>query len=413
MSATRAIRRFSCDDAPTRPPLTEEREKPRNFSAGPVVQLGMGSRPRPMTTAMLLFVGMLCVGCGTDRGKEARIVSAPAESKGDDASMVSCTSDHDQILDLLRSGLPTYDYRPATDLRALVNDSDVVLTGTMSRITRASDVGGSHGEQRTVIRVGSPEVLHSALGLDAPITEFAYPSLWTQGGEPDPLANPVNVKDVHFLAFLHRWEGEPGRFVAGIQGLFVSCDGGVPPEAIVEPLPTDGAGVPFNELLAMVGGENPAATSPTAMIMSAAALQLVTVDHTFGIGRPSPFSTFLVQTRTDPGAGAVGPDGRGNGDTSRPLTLLERTAIKQRLSPLGEVKWIEDPAEYQSPELSPTISGSVIIGLGEPTVEGDSALAPVSMWCGNQCGTWFTYRLAHDSTGTWMTVGTEGPIAIS
>jgi hypothetical protein len=169
-------------------------------------------------------------------------------------------------------------------------------------------------------------------------------------------------------------------------------------------------------------GDDPAATSsttpattetpapdPTAKIMAAAAHQLLTVDHTFGSG-PSPFSTFLVQDRTDPAAGSG--DGSSGGD-SRPLTDAEQAAIESRLSPLGEVIWIDDPADYRTEDLAPTIQGGVIIGLGEPKIDSDTALAPVSLWCGGLCGTWFTYSLTQDAAGEWAIESIEGPIAIS
>jgi len=55
----------------------------------------------------------------------------------------------------------------------------------------------------------------------------------------------------------------------------------------------------------------------------------------------------------------------------------------------------------------------LILGVGEPRIDGDTALAPVSLWCGGLCGTWLTYRLARDGGGAWRVTGTEGPVAIS
>lgn len=143
--------------------------------------------------------------------------------------------------------------------------------------------------------------------------------------------------------------------------------------------------------------------------MATAAHQLVTVDHTFGSGA-SPFATFLVHDHTDPTAGSVDDS---TGGESRPLTDAERAAIESRLSPLGEVIWIDNPADFRTENLTPTIEGAVIIGLGEPTIDADTALAPVSLWCGGLCGTWFTYSLTQDAAGEWAIEGIEGPIAIS
>lgn len=142
--------------------------------------------------------------------------------------------------------------------------------------------------------------------------------------------------------------------------------------------------------------------------MAVALTQLVTVDHTFGDG-PSPFTEYLVQTRTDPQAGDV--TGSPDGSTTE-LSADERAAIETAISEYGPVRWIEDPDEWRTPDLMPVVEGSVILGVGEPSVEGDSALVPVSLWCGGLCGTWFTYRV--DLVGdTWTVTGIEGPVAIS
>lgn len=151
------------------------------------------------------------------------------------------------------------------------------------------------------------------------------------------------------------------------------------------------------------------APDPTAEIMAAAAHQLVTVDNTFGSGS-TRFSTILVQDRTNPTAGSS--DGSSGAD-SRPLTDTERGAIEHRLISLGEVRWIDDPTDYRTKDLVPTIEGSVIIGLGEPTIDTDTARVAVSLWCGGLCGTGLTYSLAQDAAGAWTVGGIVGPVAIS
>jgi hypothetical protein len=52
------------------------------------------------------------------------------------------------------------------------------------------------------------------------------------------------------------------------------------------------------------------------------------------------------------------------------------------------------------------------LGVGEPTIDGNSALVPVSLWCGGLCGTWLTYRVEL-TDGTWSVTGIEGPVAVS
>jgi hypothetical protein len=131
--------------------------------------------------------------------------------------------------------------------------------------------------------------------------------------------------------------------------------------------------------------------------MAVALEQLVTVDHTFGDG-PPPFTDYLVQTSLDEGG--------------RALTDDERSSIEAALSSLGEVQWIDDPDEFRTDDLRPTVEGGVILGVGEPEIDGDAALVPVSLWCGGLCGTWLTYQV-EVVDGGWTVTGIEGPIAIS
>jgi hypothetical protein len=143
-------------------------------------------------------------------------------------------------------------------------------------------------------------------------------------------------------------------------------------------------------------------------VLAAAVLELITENHTFGDG-PPPFTEFLIQSSLDPFAG------NPTGDTAvdvRQLTDAERSAIESVVEPFGAVRWIDDPSEWQTVDLAPTIDGAVIIGVGEPTFDNDEALVPVSLWCGGTCGTWLTYRLARADQG-WQVTGIEGPIAVS
>lgn len=143
-----------------------------------------------------------------------------------------------------------------------------------------------------------------------------------------------------------------------------------------------------------------------AAMMAAAVHQLLTVDHTFGDGAP-PFTEYLLQAHTDPAAGTA--TGAG---PARPLTEAEMAAIEDAVSALGPIRWIDDPDEWRTDDLRPTIDGAVIVGVGEPTIDGTEGLVPVSLWCGGLCGTWLTYQLELDG-GTWVVTGIDGPIAIS
>jgi hypothetical protein len=158
---------------------------------------------------------------------------------------------------------------------------------------------------------------------------------------------------------------------------------------------------------AQPGGIN-VATSDSAEVMAASLKQLVTVDNTFGEGS-TPFSLLLVQDHTDPSAGS--PDQKKT-NLSRELTPTEMEAIEGAIDAYGTVQWIDDPAEWYSDDLQPVEPNSAILGVGSPTFEGNTALVPISLWCGGLCGTWFTYRLDRVD-GIWRITGIEGPVAIS
>ncbi len=145
----------------------------------------------------------------------------------------------------------------------------------------------------------------------------------------------------------------------------------------------------------------------SAEVMAAALVQLITVDHTFGEG-PPPFTEYLVQARIDPFAG----NPTGGERPARPLTPEEQAAIESAIGAYGPVRWIDDPADWRTDDLLPSIEGAVILGVGEPILNGDTALVPVSLWCGGLCGTWLTYRLDLVD-GAWTVTGIEGPISIS
>lgn len=181
--------------------------------------------------------------------------------------------------------------------------------------------------------------------------------------------------------------------VAVVVSILVSCSGDDEPSSPAAPADRSG---PSTSASAEVAA-TPAADVPS--LMAVALEQLVTQDHTFGAG-PPPFTEYLLRSHLD-------PEGEG-----RALTTDEREAIEAAIRPLGPVRWIDDADEWRTDDLRPTIEGSVILGVGEPTIEGASALVAVSLWCGGLCGTWLTYRVDRVDDA-WQVQGTEGPVAIS
>lgn len=175
----------------------------------------------------------------------------------------------------------------------------------------------------------------------------------------------------------------------------------------LNPMRTIALVIALGLVLVSCGGGEPTADDPSdsEAIYAAALKALVEDDNTFG-GGGNPFNELLVQSSLDPTAGS-----RGLVD-DRPLTAGEQAAIEAALSPLAPVRWIDDPDEWRTEDLRPTIDGAAILGVGEITYDENGALVPMSMWCGGLCGTWFTYRVSPSAAG-WEVVGIEGPIAVS
>lgn len=150
--------------------------------------------------------------------------------------------------------------------------------------------------------------------------------------------------------------------------------------------------------------------SDSAQMMAVAMHQLVTKDHTFG--GESPFEIFLIEDRTFDVESTPWFERVHTAPTpERPLSVEERTAIGEALDGIGEVRWVEDIQDWYD-GVMPTVEGSVLIEIGSPVVDGNTGYVPVSLLCGNVCGTWFTYRLRHSDAG-WEVDGIEGSVAIS
>jgi hypothetical protein len=151
------------------------------------------------------------------------------------------------------------------------------------------------------------------------------------------------------------------------------------------------------------------ATTPrdeSAEVMAAAVERLVTRDHTFG--GDHRFTEYLVLSRTDPSAGSPG----GPKTPARPLTAIERESLAAAIAGRGPQRFIDDPSQGRTDDLQPVVEGSAIISVGEPVIDRDTALVPATLWCGNVCGVWLTYRVDRVG-GAWRVTGTEGPAAVS
>ncbi len=162
-------------------------------------------------------------------------------------SIQECVSETElrEIGDLFRSGQPTYDYTPASDVAELVEQSTVVVTGTIATVQRQR--GGS--ETYTVFDVDDVEVLAGAGDVESFVTSSVWPVL----DEPDPLGDPIGLDGVGFVAFLVPFElnSAPGRWHPSVDGFAFGCVG-LPANSLAG-LPPDAQGLTVDEVRALVG----------------------------------------------------------------------------------------------------------------------------------------------------------------
>lgn len=201
-------------------------------------------------TVSAAVAGLLVLsGCGSSNSStEARA-----------AITLSCDGDRAEIIDLLRSGLPTYDYNPASDLAALVERSDVVVTGTVASVVRVAEPDSTGpdspgNDSWTAITSADAEILaQSDVTISGAVSTFSTGSKWAVRGETDPLSDPVTVTGLAFVASLHRSPFAPGGFTVDVEGFLVSCVGSTrAPDRIIAPIPDDARGFSIEELVGVI-----------------------------------------------------------------------------------------------------------------------------------------------------------------
>lgn len=195
-----------------------------------------------MTRWLTAIVALLVVSACDSAGPGALPAAGPS------ASNVGCPDRLDAAVDLLASGLPTYNFEPAVDVDALVARSDVVIAGRLDAVERSTfELHGDSLDSSTIVSGASDvEVLVGDIGT---VSEFDIASSWPSGVGPDPLASAVELVDVRFVAFVVEFPGSTALTV-DVQGLFVACGDG-PVQAVIEPAPP-GSGTTINELIAAV-----------------------------------------------------------------------------------------------------------------------------------------------------------------
>ncbi len=179
------------------------------------------------------------------------------------ADMTGCAdeSELDTIVEILRSGLPLYDYQPAADLDELVGQNDVVVRARLTRAAR--DAGPAPADLGdlglTTVSLSSVDVLSG--DLSTVVDGFETASQWAVRDQSDPLAEPVTFDRLEVIAFLSMHNDVPSGWTPDIEGWFVACDGG-PARGVIE-TPTFLDLTSLDALEAQITGVDPDTTPTT------------------------------------------------------------------------------------------------------------------------------------------------------
>lgn len=137
-----------------------------------------------------------------------------------------------------------------------------------------------------------------------------------------------------------------------------------------------------------------------AAILAAATTQLLTVDHSFGVDSPPPFSDVRVAT-------AAG----GTGGT--PLAPLTLEMIASAVTDTGaSIEFVDDSSTMIDELFESATPGVAVLTVGTLRLEDGRAEVDMQLWCGSLCGVYLTYE-AVQTDGAWTITGPIGPIAVS
>lgn len=137
-----------------------------------------------------------------------------------------------------------------------------------------------------------------------------------------------------------------------------------------------------------------------AAILAAATTQILTVDHSFGVGGPPPFSDVRVAT-------AAG----GTGGT--PLAALTLEAMASAVTDTGaSIEFVDDSRAMIEELFDAQLPGVAVLTVGAVRLEDGRAEVDVELWCGSLCGVFLTYEVLETDDG-WQVTGPIGPIAVS
>ena len=222
----------------------------------PIKVTSISTSASPARIILVLLAALALIGCGdgvvtSDGQGEPESLAGPA------GIPLGCT-DVAPIVELLQSGLPSYDYQPAADLQALIDRSDIIVTGTLASSARIIEPQGGGFDDLAYTRFETAEhqVLYSA--SESLATQFAddrafsMDSSWVDRNVEDPLGGGATFDHAttRFIAFLRAPDAPQQDANVVIQGLHIACSDG-PTRPVLEPGPSD-AGSSVDEMVVNV-----------------------------------------------------------------------------------------------------------------------------------------------------------------
>ena len=182
-----------------------------------------------IAVAVLIGGALLIAGCSTNQVEAA--AATPITCEGADGAV-----------DIVRTGLPTYDYNPAESLDVLVNRVDLVVAGVLDSVERVSS-NAPQDDSITQLRVSDVQILSSTNDelatslLEDPVIEMG--SVWALRSEPDPIGTQRSFADgTYFVAFLRAPELGLGLH-PDVQGLHIACDSNARLQPVIEAMPAN------------------------------------------------------------------------------------------------------------------------------------------------------------------------------
>ena len=190
-----------------------------------------------MRSVLLVIAALVAASCGVN-SVEGGALSIARPDQCQDAEGITA---------LMRSGFPIFDYDPAPDIETLVEQSDLVISGTLDSVVRIESdalLADTGDKFLTEFRIGEfiaygapPQEVEASLEEGR---RFHIGSVWPSD-DPDPLAEPVLLPQAQtrFVAFLHGTGNASAPWTFGPQDLHIWCSLDDEVQSVIDSVPLE------------------------------------------------------------------------------------------------------------------------------------------------------------------------------